>query len=63
VNEEQVFAFMVMFFVANIEEHMRTVLRRHQVNHCGSGEKINFMILGLSNLKRLCVEFFYCFWN
>jgi hypothetical protein len=42
VNEEQVFAFMVMFFVANIEEHMWTVLRRHQVNHCGSGEKINF---------------------
>ena len=42
VNEEQVFAFMVMFFVANIKEHIWTVLQQHQVNHYSSGEKINF---------------------
>ena len=32
VNEEQVFAFMVMFFVANIKENIGTVLQQHQIN-------------------------------
>lgn len=37
VNEEQVFAFMVMFFVANIKENIGTVLQQHQINQNSAG--------------------------